>query len=142
MQTIDQHQMGQKKRPELLTILCILTFIGSGLAAFSNLVLFLTYDEMDVLMEEMNVEFEEVMLLLSGGKRFFISGFFLYTISLMGAIAMWRLRKLGFHLYTAAQVFLLILPLVSIDEFPFSIAGLMVTVAFVLGYATQLKFMN
>ena len=105
MQTIDQHQMGQKKRPELLTILCILTFIGSGLAAFSNLVLFLTYDEMDVLMEEMNVDFEEVMLLLSGGKRFFISGFFLYTISLMGAIAMWRLRKLGFHLYTACLLY-------------------------------------
>ena len=63
MQTIDEHHTGQKKRPDLLTILCILTFIGSGLAAFSNLILFLTYDEMDVLMEEMNVDFEEVMLL-------------------------------------------------------------------------------
>ena len=142
MQTADQYPTEQKKRPDLLTILCILSFIGSGLAAFSNLVLFLSYDQMDTLMEEMNIEFEEIMLLLSGGKRFFVAGFFLYTISLAGALSMWRLRKIGFHLYAAAQVFLLILPVVSIDEFPFSVAGLLVTAAFIFGYATQLKFMN
>jgi hypothetical protein len=142
MQTLNQPDYRRKRRPELLTILCILTFIGSGLAAFSNLVLFLTFDEMDTLMEEMNIEFEEILLLLSGGKSFFISGFLLYMISLAGAVGMWRLRKVGFHLYTAAQAFLLILPVVSIPEFPFSIAGLLVTAAFIFGYATQLKFMS
>ena len=131
-----------RRRPELLTILCILTFIGSGLAAFSNLVIFLTYDEMDVLMKEMKFELDEVMLMLSGGKRFFITGFFLYGISLIGAMAMWRLRKAGFHLYAAAQAFLVILPVATIDDFPFSIFGLLVTGAFIFGYATQLKYMH
>ncbi len=131
-----------RRRPELLTVLCILSFIGSGLAAFSNLVLFLTYDEMDSLLEEAEIGMEEIMLLLSGGRSFFIAGFFLYMVSLAGAYAMWKMRKIGFHLYTGAQLFLIILPVVTIPEFPFSIAGVLVTAAFILGYATQLKFMN
>ena len=142
MLTPDIENKDKKRRSDLLTVLCILTFIGSGLAAFSNLVLFLTYDEMDLLMEELNFEFEEFMLLLSGGKSFFISGFFLYAISLAGATRMWRFRKIGFHLYTGAQIFLLILPVVSIEGFPFSIPGLLITAAFIFGYSTQLKFMK
>ena len=35
-----------KKRPEFLSVLCILTFIGSGLAAFSNLIISLNYDSL------------------------------------------------------------------------------------------------
>jgi hypothetical protein len=139
---MEQEDMIPKRRPELLTVLCILSFIGSGLAGFSNLVLFLTYDQMDTLLEEAHIEMEEILLMLSGGRNFFIAGFFLYMVSLAGVTAMWRRRKVGFHLYTAAQAFLIILPLVTIPEFPFSMAGLLVTAAFVFGYATQLKFMN
>lgn len=142
MHSIDQGNTERKRRPDLLTILCILSFVGSGLAAFSNLVLFLTYDEMDIMLEELKLEMDEIRLLLSGGKSFFVSGFFLYAISLAGVTAMWKLRKVGFHLYTASQVFLLILPVVSIEDFPFSIAGLLLTASFILGYATQLKFMK
>lgn len=130
------------KRSDLLTVLCILSYIGSGLAAFSNLVLFMTYDEMDQLLEGLDFEFEEFLLLLSGGKSFFISGFFLYMVSLAGVSAMWRHKKVGFHLYTAAQLFLLVLPLISIDGFPFSIAGVLITASFIFGYFTQLKFMH
>lgn len=130
------------KRSDLLTILCILSFIGSGLAAFSNLVLLLTYDELGPMLEEMNFDIEAFKLVLSGGKSFFISGFFLYVISLAGVLGMWRLRKIGFHLYAAAQLFILILPVVSIDGFPFSIPGMLVTGAFIFGYFTQLKLMK
>ena len=34
----------KEKRPGLLTLLCILTFIGSGLNALSNLMFFVFYD--------------------------------------------------------------------------------------------------
>ena len=34
----------KEKRPTLLTLLCILSFIGSGLNAFSNLMVFIFYD--------------------------------------------------------------------------------------------------
>lgn len=130
------------KRSDLLTILCILSFIGSGLATFSNLVLMLTYDELGPMLEEMDFDFDAFKLILSGGKSFFISGFFLSVISLVGVSGMWRLKKVGFHLYAASQLFLLILPVVSIDGIPFSIPGLLVTAAFIFGYFTQLKQMH
>jgi hypothetical protein len=142
MTSSGQRDASPRKRPELLTILCILSFIGSGLAAFSNLVLFLTFEEMDTLLEEAEIEMEEIMILLSGGRSFFVAGFFLYMVSLAGIYSMWRMRKIGFHLYTAAQLFLIILPVVSIPDFPFSLAGVLVTAAFIFGYATQLKFMS
>lgn len=142
IQTPDLENTSSKKRADLLTVLCILSFVGSGLAAFSNLVLLLTYDELGPVLEEMNFNAEEFKLILSGGKSFFISGFFLYLISFFGVYSMWRLKKIGFHLYTASQVFLILLPIVSIPEFPFSFPGLLITIAFIFGYFTQLKQMN
>ena len=130
------------KRPELLTMLCILTFIGSGLAAFANLTFFLSYDEIQYMFDDLSKEFPEIALILNGGKKFFIAGFILYTISLMGALQMWKLRKIGFHLYTAAQVFILILPVVTIESFEISIFGILITVAFILSYFSQLKLMS
>lgn len=142
MQSTDPQHTEQKKRTDLLTILCILSFTGSGLAAFSNLVLLLTYDEMGPIMEDLNLNMEEFKMILSGGKSFFISGFFLYIISLAGISGMWRLKRIGFHLYAAAQIFILLLPVVSIDGFQFSIPGLLLSAAFIYAYSTQLKFMH
>lgn len=130
------------RRSDLLTLLCILSFIGSGIAAFSNLVLLITYDQMDQVLQDFNFEMEAMNLLLSGGKSFFLSGFILYMVSLIGVFAMWRLKKIGFHLYTAAQLFILILPIVMIPNFQFSIPGMLVTAVFIFGYATQIKFMK
>ena len=132
----------QIKRPELLTLLCILTFIGSGLAAFSNLFVFLTYDEVSNMMREYDFEFKEFEVILAGGKRFFVAGFILYFISLAGALQMWKLRKVGFHLYAAAQIFILILPVATIEKMQFSLFSFLITAAFIIGYASQLKYMK
>jgi hypothetical protein len=142
METQNQNtQTIRKKRPELLTLLCILTFIGSGLAAFSNLFIFLSFDDVQNIISEYDFNFPEFEMVLSGGKKFFITGFVLYTISLLGAIQMWKLRKIGFHLYTGSQVFILLLPVVSINYYQFPVLGLIVTVAFIIAYASNLKYM-
>ena len=120
-------QQTQQARPDILKLLCILSFIGSGLASFSNLLIWMSFDEMQNIMEDMDLNFPELKLIFSGGKQFFIAGFFLYSVSLAGAIQMWKLNKIGFHLYTSAQLFLLILPLVTIKEIPFSFFGLLLT---------------
>ncbi len=133
---------GSKKRPDLLTILCILTFIGSGLAAFSNLFIFLSFDEVSNILEDFDMDFPEFDMIMSGGKKFFITGFILYTLSLAGAMQMWKLKKIGFHLYTAAQIFILLLPLVMIENFQFSFFGLLITAAFIFAYASNLKHMS
>jgi hypothetical protein len=129
------------KRPELLMYLCILSFIGSGMAAISNLFIFLSYDNILSLTEEMNIDFPEFDMMMSGGRRFFITGFIFYSISLLGALRMWKLKKIGFHLYTGAQIFILALPVVFIPAYPFSVLSVLVTAAFIVGYAVHLKFM-
>ena len=138
-----EHQnKAQPKRPEMLQILCILTFLGSGLATFSYFFIFISYDEMLVIMEELENDYPEIGIIMKGGKRFFLAGFFLYFISLAGAIQMWKLKKLGFHLYAPAQVLILLLPLFIPGAAPFSFLGLLITAIFIAGYASNLKFMT
>lgn len=130
------------KRSDLLTILCVFTFIGSGLAAFSNLFIYLSFDEMLTIVEDYEVDIPGFDMMMSGGRRFFITGFILYTLSWVGALQMWKLRKLGFHFYTGAQLFLLLLPVIMIPSYPFSIVSLLITLVFIVGYAVNLKFMK
>jgi len=139
---IQTHNNNLKKRTDLLTVLCVLTFIGSGLAAFSNFFIYLSYDEVQFLFEDYGFDFPELQIILSGGKKFFLAGFILYMISLAGAIRMWKLSKLGFHLYTASQLFILIQPVVMLRDYPFNFIGMFITAAFIFGYYSQLKFMN
>lgn len=131
-----------KKRSDILTLFCILTFIGSGLAAFSNLFIYLSFDEVSEILEEIDFDYPEFKMILSGGKTFFLGGFLLYTISLAGAIQMWKFKKIGFHFYTASQIFILLLPVVLIEAYQFSIVSLFVTIGFILAYFSQLKTMN
>ncbi|MCD4747483.1 MAG: hypothetical protein K8R58_14395, partial [Bacteroidales bacterium] len=98
------------KRPDLLTVLCILTFIGSGIRAFSSFFISISYNEAITFWEETEFNIPEMEIIMSGGKGFFVTGFIFYTVALFGAIQMWKLKKIGFHLYTVAQILLLILP--------------------------------
>lgn len=130
------------KRSDLLTILCVFTFVGSGLAAFSNLFMYLSFEEMLTIVEDYEVDIPGFDIMMSGGRRFFITGFILYTLSWVGALQMWKLRKIGFHFYTGAQLFLLLLPIIMIPAYSFSIFSLLFTAVFVGGYAINLKFMK
>lgn len=139
---LNQNNSNAKVRSNLLTFLCILTFIGSGLSSFANFMVFSTFDEMQIAIEEIAEKFPAVLTIFKGGRQFFLAGFILNTISLLGALQMWKLRKIGFHIYTAAQLFILILPAVVIDTTLISIFEIMITMAFVFGYFSQLKLMT
>lgn len=142
LESINPSQKEPFKRSDLLTVLCVLTFIGSGLAAFSNLFIYLSFEEMLTIVDDFEVEIPGFDMMMSGGRRFFITGFILYTFSWVGALQMWKLKKIGFHLYTGAQIFILLLPVIMIPSYPFSIISLLFTVVFIAGYAINLKFMK
>ncbi|MEI6435716.1 MAG: hypothetical protein WCP32_12785 [Bacteroidota bacterium] len=132
------------KRPTSLTVLCILTFIGSGMNLFSSLVVAGFYD----LFVQIATEFAEKfklpgleMLTNTTPMFFLVTGIF-YAGSLTGGICMMLLKKAGFHIYTISQILLVIapmyflhLPLPGIPELLFS--GL-----FVFLYSMQLRFMS
>jgi len=126
----------------MLKILCIFTFIGSGLAMFSYLFTFLLFDEMQMMMEDMVEEYPGIEEIFSGGKQFFLTGFILYSVSFAGALQMWKLRKIGFHLYAVAQIFILILPVIMIKSYQLPFIGLLLSSAFVFGYYSNLKYMS
>jgi hypothetical protein len=129
-------------RPELLKILCILSFIGSGIAALSNLMILLSFDQLDLIMDDLVANLPELETILSGGKGFFISGFVLYVISLAGVYQMWKLNRIGFHFYTGAQFFILLLPVITLESFQVPFLSILITIAFVIAYSSQLKVMR
>ncbi len=130
------------ERPRLLTFLCVLTFIGSGMACFSYLMSTLFYSEVKVLILEQSKELPVFGLLSTASLNFFLTGFILYFLSLAGAILMWRFKIIGFHLYIAAQLMLLILPLVYIKDYPLPIFDALLTGIFILFYSMHYKLLK
>jgi hypothetical protein len=133
------------KRPALLTVLCICTFIGSGLNAFSSLLIFLFFDRFMKLvpetlklfrMQEMNSFFETVR------PSYFAAIALISALAIAGAVRMWQLRKQGFHIYTVSQILLILAPMYFFrlpgpDFFSILLSG-----AFVVMYASTLKKMT
>jgi hypothetical protein len=86
------------KRPTFLTVLCILTFIGSGMGAISALAM------QEPLLADYAGYYYWLMLLLNLGTLF-------------GAIQMWQLKKTGLFIWTASTVIAVILQWVVVKGF-------------------------
>lgn len=137
-------------RPTLLTILCILTFIGSGLSFFVNITMFTFFDTFLQLYQDgafsafiLGEEQIEVLDLLFNSKpTYFLSQGLLYGINVAGAILMWNFRKLGFHLYAMAQITLLIIQQFFLPSLPFPAFELLISTLFVFFYAKHLSLMH
>ena len=134
-----------KKRTDQLTILCILTFIGSGMSMFANGLLFLTIEPIKQLLEqqdtytflgtEVNMDF-----LLDINPLFFLLQSLTLIVSIIGAYQMWNLKKVGFHLFTISQIVLLILPKLYINGLPFPTFELIISASFVYLYSKNLSY--
>ena len=118
-------------RPQLLTILCVLSYIGGSLGAFSFFMVFTAYSQLTPMIEEMGINMPGMELYLSAGRNFFLAGAIFYFLSLIGVGLMWRLRKVGFHIYTGSQVMILIMPLFYIQGFPFPFVDGLITALFI-----------
>ena len=139
----------QPTRPELLKILCILTFIGSGLSLISNTIMFFSIDiirsyyengNFDFLAESMDLTALE--LLINVNSSYFLFQALIFALSVYGAYLMWNLKKIGFHIYTIAQIVLIILTQVFITELPFPFFELMISLIFITFYAKNLQYLN
>ena len=121
-------------RPQLLTILCVLSYIGSSLGAFSFFMVFTAYPQLMPMIEEMGLAMPAMELYFSAGRNFFLAGAIFYFLSLIGVALMWRLRKVGFHFYAGAQVMILIMPLFYIQGFPIPFLDGIITALFIFLY--------
>ena len=146
---MDEQQMlpateAKDKRPNMLTILCILTFIGSGLNAFSNLMVFIFFDASMSFAAELVKTFKlpGMELFLEAKPIYFAVTALINALAVAGAIRMWQLHKHGFHIYTVAQILVILVPMYFFrlpgpDFFSILLSGV-----FVLLYGSNLKKMS
>jgi len=132
------------RRPTLLTILCILTFIGSGMNLFSSLLIAGFYETFVEVARDFAEKFNlpGIDLLLEARPMFFLVSGILYAGSLVGAILMMSLKKSGFHIYTIFQILLILAPMYFMHLASPGLPELIFTGLFILLYSTNLKFMT
>ena len=139
--------MEQQERPRLLAVICILTFIGSGMTLFSNTMIFTFFDQFKAIFSSQGgLNFlgtkMDVGSLLNINPSFYLLQALFSASSLAGAILMWNFRKIGFHLYTSAQIFMLIIPKLFLPALPFPVFELSVSALFVYLYYKHLPLMK
>lgn len=121
------------KRPGFLTVLCILSFIGSGLGILSMLLLIVGAGAILSFLGSMGGAEG------AGSMAYLVGSLILSLATLFGAIQMWKLKKMGFFIYTGASVIGIILPIVFTG---FSVFTLVINAAFIVMYYLNLKHMS
>ena len=114
------------KRPEMLSVLCVLSFINAVWSALSNFISFAFYDTFQSLFAQMAAgegiyedmaeqmgDSWEIMtqaseMAFSIGRGYYFLEMVLYVASFVGVLMMWKLQKRGFHIYAIAQILMLI----------------------------------
>ncbi len=157
-----------KKRPTFLTILCILSFIGIGLAILSSILTYISTQAITGtpgLMEKIssigvqtaNPMFEKIyasgVQALINAKLYALLNILANVICLIGVIMMWKLKKPGFYIYTLGELTTPVLSIVLIGNVfggtflsAMGLAGYVIgfifPVAFIVMYALNLKHMT
>ncbi len=123
----------QESRPQFLTTLCVLTFIGVGIMMLLSLISFkssfltsdaekqeqreIQYEQMSKLNPEGADAMQETMLEIQKyEKPNWVTGFFCNLLTLAGALSMWKGKRLGFHLYVLGEILPYLVPIVLFGQ--------------------------
>eukprot|EP01012_Entosiphon_sulcatum_P059964 TRINITY_DN84642_c0_g1_i1.p1 TRINITY_DN84642_c0_g1~~TRINITY_DN84642_c0_g1_i1.p1 ORF type:complete len:148 (+),score=10.27 TRINITY_DN84642_c0_g1_i1:26-445(+) len=128
------------KRPTFLTVLCILSFIFSGLAIIGYITAIGLAGVASAAMSNLS---EDAMATYTGPSvgltwAYIVIGFITTLVGLFGVIKMWKLQKVGFYIYTACVVISIIMGIVYSGFGVMSILPLV----FVVLYGLNLKAMK
>lgn len=149
-----------KARPTFLTVLCILTFVGTALGLIQGLFIWMMAGFYSKMFQGFgaalgNNNSNELNIVAKVFNAFSFWGVAIVLgsiLCLVGALIMWRLKKFGYFLYIFGQIVPIVgcyLALASIPAREFgSIALLYVfmfsifPIAFIIMYGLNLKYMN
>lgn len=143
-ETLDNVNQEAGKRPVFLTVICILSFVGIGLAILGYITALTLMGAAESMMSAASDMAEEAGATVTKGPStgvvwaYIIGGFVTALIQLFGVIKMWKLQKSGFMLYTGASVVAMVLGFLYGG---FSI-GIIFPIAFIVMYAANLKAMK
>ena len=127
--------MNKIYRPDFLSALCILTFIGSSFMFVVYLLASLFFERTS----EIIVEYSAWHSTNDISSLYFTILMALSALSLTGAIRMWKFHRNGFFIYTAAQILLLLVPIFWTNSQALSTMNIIFTVIFIGGYALNWK---
>lgn len=137
------------QRPDSLTLVCVLSFIGGGLSLISNFFIYAFYHQVIQAIENgdvinlPNVDMDVVLeILKSSGRIYYLLISLLYIVSLYGVNKMWHLQKRGIHFYAIAQIVMLILPLLFVSAGMSVLPGLLITALFIFIYSRYQNIMQ
>ena len=156
------------KRPILLIVICILSFVGLGWAILQGLINIMVgkttesfYSMYQSMMEKSINDMGDAPPMATAWLENIMNGVLGYVehlsainvanlicsiLALAGVIMMWNLKKLGFVLYAVPKVFMLFFPLFLVGFNVFSTivlsSGIVFTGAFIAMYAVNLKVMK
>lgn len=135
------------QRPNGLTVACVLSFLNAGLQFITNIFYFLSYnvmqevgqsEEYQELMEKLMPDAEEMegvmQAQLAVSRPSYLIQALLFVGSFIGVFYMWKLQKKGFHIYSIAQILMLIVTaLMVVPVTGASMAGPVVLTAIWIG---------
>jgi hypothetical protein len=127
-----------KKRPALLSALCILTFIGSSIGFAGYFMASLLFEKSAAFI----VKYSSWHTTEAITPAYFTLLMALFALSLTGAIRMWKFHRDGFYLYVFAQLAILFVPVIWLDLEAFSYTNAIFTVIFIAGYGLNLKVLR
>lgn len=129
-----------EQRPKFLSVLCILTFIGSGISSSLDLFSFFFRDLIFNSSINSSGYYEDYIY---SEKWMYLVDFSLSITSIIGAILMFNLRKKGFYVYLISNITLIFTPSFSTLNLNIDFSGLMfVTAPFIILYGLHLKHMK
>ena len=122
----------------LLKVLCILTFIYSGITFVCSAVVAIPDETFwTIFFEKFEEELEnqehqeqvrqlidlDMAKILFSNRSYYVFMAFLCACSVVGAAFMFKKRIIGFHIYTLAHLLMIVLPLIIFRNMNFSIGG-------------------
>ena len=137
-QTFNEFENPQPERPTGLTFACILSFINAGWQVISNFFTFMMYNTMRGMFE--NESYQEMLesldqdtelmnqsmaMMFSVSRVYYLLIAVLFVASFVGVYQMWHLQKKGFHIYTIAQLLILIVSALMAPD-----SGILMSVVF------------
>lgn len=142
---VNQQQFQSLRRS--LRIVLVLSVIGSATTGLSNLFFAVMLPTLQQLFNSGEVVLPQEMMyvydmLLSSPRFYYVCIALLNMMSLAGVIMMWNLRKNGLHLYTVAQLLMLIMPVLFLGKSYLAIGDVMLSVLFVTFYFISFHRIN
>jgi hypothetical protein len=145
------------KRPQFLTVLCILTFIGCALTFCLSIWQYKSINDSSVALENMGSIQDDtygmvsdvqatMMKAVENAVPNLVIGLVCSLICLFGALQMWKLKKIGFFIYCIGEITPAIAGFIlgagGLIGTTSAIIWLLIAIVWIVLYAVNLKHMN